>query len=75
LWNPLCVREREGERERGREREGERERGREGEREREREENWAWLGILKIQSPTPVAHFLQQCHTHSSKTNLLILTT
>ena len=31
---------------------------------RKRERHWAWLGLLKPQSPPSVMHFLQQGHTH-----------
>lgn len=59
---------REGERER--KREGEEERGkrkREGEEEKERGIEQAWLGLLKLQIPSPVTYFPQKGHTYSNK--------
>lgn len=34
---------------------------------RKRDRHWAWFELLKLQSPTPVTHFLLQAHTYSSK--------
>jgi hypothetical protein len=32
-------------------------------RKKRRENHWVWLELQKLQSPTPVTYFLQQCHT------------
>jgi hypothetical protein len=36
-------------------------------RPRGREGGWAWQGLLKPQSPSPMSLFFQQDHTYSNK--------